>query len=101
MVWGGRKLGDALGKSLPATGSDGESWEVSDHELDRSVVAEGAWAGRTLRRLMQGGRPALLGAAAAKQTTVPWLVKVLDCRDGLSGQGGPDDEAVGRLGPGE
>ena len=101
MVWGGRKLGDALGKSLPPTGSYGESWEVSDHELHRSVVAEGAWTGRTLRQLMEEERPALLGAAADKHTTFPWLVKFLDCCDWLSVQVHPDEQAVRRLWPGE
>jgi len=101
MVWGGQKLADALGKSLPATGSYGESWEVSDHELHRSVVAEGAWAGRSLRQLMQEERPGLLGAAAEKHRTFPWLVKFLDCCDWLSVQVHPDEEAVRRLRPGE
>src|SRR5437867_3147607 len=101
MVWGGRKLADALGKSLPATGSYGESWEVGDHELHRSVVAEGAWAGKTLRQLMEEERPALLGAAAEKHRTFPWLVKFLDCCDWLSVQVHPDEEAVRRLWPGE
>jgi len=41
MVWGGRRLGDVLGKPLPTDEAYGESWEVSDHALHRSVVAVG------------------------------------------------------------
>ena len=39
MVWGGRRLGDVLGKPLPTAENYGESWDVSDHPHHRSVVA--------------------------------------------------------------
>src|ERR1043166_2298000 len=91
LVWGGRRLGEALGRALPEPGPYGESWDVSDHASHRSVVAEGPLAGRTLRDLMQTERAALLGPGAGA-TTFPWLVKHLDARDWLSVQVHPDDE---------
>jgi mannose-6-phosphate isomerase len=100
MVWGGRRLGEALGKQLPTDEPYGESWEISDHPLHRSVVASGLWAGTTLRKLMESSREELLGPGA-KATTFPLLVKYLDCSDWLSVQVHPDEEAVKRLWRGE
>src|SRR5437764_1055923 len=101
MVWGGRRLGDVLGKPLPGADAFGESWEISDHPLHRSHVAAGPHRGRTLRDLMEHDRPALLGVAAQEHATFPWLVKFLDCSDWLSVQVHPDEKAVKRLCPGE
>lgn len=99
VVWGGRRLGEVLGKPLPGAGAYGESWEISDHPAHRSVVAEGPWAGTTLRALMERDAGALLGTPDAP--TFPWLVKFLDACDWLSVQVHPDDESVQRLWPGE
>jgi mannose-6-phosphate isomerase len=101
MVWGGRRLGEVLGKSLPTAEPYGESWDISDHALHRSLVASGPATGRTLRELMKQERHALLGSAADRHQTFPWLVKFLDAWDWLSVQVHPDEEAVRRLWPGE
>ena len=101
MVWGGRALGTRLGKSLPTSEPYGEAWDVSDHALHRSVVAEGPWKGTTLRQLMEQQRDALLGRVASRYETFPWLIKFLDCCDWLSVQVHPDAEAVKKLWPGE
>lgn len=101
MVWGGRRLGDVLGKPLPTAESYGESWELSDHASHRSVVASGPHAGRTLRSLMERDRGALLGAAAETHVAFPWLVKFLDAGDWLSVQVHPDENVVRTLWPGE
>jgi mannose-6-phosphate isomerase len=100
MVWGGRRLAE-LGKPIQSKERCGESWEVSDHRLHRSVVAVGPWAGRSLRFLMEERREALLGPAAAAHLTFPWLIKLLDVQDWLSVQVHPDAAAVRRLWPGE
>jgi mannose-6-phosphate isomerase len=100
MVWGGRRLGEALGKPLAPQTLYGESWEVSDHPVHRSVAASGPWAGRSLRDLMERESPSLLGAAAAP-TVFPWLIKFLDANDWLSVQVHPDETAVRKLLPGE
>ena len=101
IVWGGRRLGDVLGKSLPSAEPHGESWDVTDHALHRSVVTAGARKGRTLRYLMEHERTALLGPATERYATFPWLVKFLDAADWLSVQVHPDEKAVVRLWPGE
>jgi mannose-6-phosphate isomerase len=101
MVWGGRQLGEVLGKRLPEGGTYGESWEISDHPAHHSVVAAGPWRGQTLRRLMEREAGALLGAAAAQHARFPWLVKLLDAWDWLSVQVHPSEADVVRLWPGE
>jgi mannose-6-phosphate isomerase len=101
MVWGGRRLGEVLGKPLDGDGPYGESWELSDHPLHRSVVAEGPWAAQTLRALLERDPVALVGGAAPPHAVFPWLVKFLDAQDWLSVQVHPDEEAVRRLWPGE
>src|SRR6516165_10177358 len=101
MVWGGRRLGEVLGKPLPTADAYGESWEVSDHPSHRSVIAAGAYAGRTLRDLMEHERADLLGPSAPSYDVFPWLVKLLDAWDWLSVQVHPDEESVKRLWPGE
>jgi len=100
MVWGGRRLADALGKSLPTAEPYGESWEISDHPVHDSVVASGPLKGRTLRDLMASERTALLGPSA-NQAVFPLLVKFLDACDRLSVQVHPDDDKAPRLWPGE
>ncbi|HEV3235543.1 MAG TPA: type I phosphomannose isomerase catalytic subunit, partial [Gemmataceae bacterium] len=86
MIWGGRRLGDDLGKPLPGPESYGESWEISDHAQHRSVVASRPFAGKNLRQLMEADRVNLLGKSASKYATFPWLVKFLDAKDWLSVQ---------------
>jgi mannose-6-phosphate isomerase len=100
MVWGGRRL-EVLGKQLPAAENYGESWEVSDHPLARSVVAQGPWRGTTLHALMETHRAALLGPAANQHRAFPGLFKFLDAQDWLSVQVHPDEDSVKNLWPGE
>ena len=40
-IWGGRRLGEKLGKRLPAGRAVGESWELSGLDGNRSVVRNG------------------------------------------------------------
>ncbi len=100
MVWGGRRLGEALGKTLPTAAAYGESWEISDHPSHHSTVVEGPAAGRTLHELMVE-EPAALFGDAEPRSVFPWLVKFLDAWDWLSVQVHPDDESAPRLWPGE
>src|SRR2546421_10844385 len=76
MVWGGRRLEKDLGKLLPTAQPYGESWEISDHPINRSMVACGAQAGKSLRQLMEEDRAALLGPAGRTHSPLPSLVKV-------------------------
>src|SRR5262249_22718130 len=101
LVWGGERLGRVLGKPIPPGQPGAESWAVSDHRSHASIVAGGAWAGRSLRQLMTEQREALLGPAAPASPIFPWLIKLLDAHDWLSVQVHPDDELARRLWPGE
>jgi mannose-6-phosphate isomerase len=101
MVWGGRRLGEVLGKSLPSDGPYGEAWEISDHPSHASIVSTGPYKGQTLRYLMEHHSAALLGEAAARFPRFPWLVKLLDASDWLSVQVHPSDVQAAQLWPGE
>lgn len=100
-AWGGHALDRFAGKRLPEGEPIGESWEVSDHPLHRSVVATGPLRGTTLRALMASQSAELLGSDTERPSAFPWLIKLLDADGWLSVQVHPDAEAVRRLLPGE
>lgn len=84
-VWGGRELETLFHKKLPPGKSIGESWEISDRPGDESVIANGSFAGKTLRWLMVNYPAELLGRARpAVGGRFPILCKILDARDKLS-----------------
>ncbi|MCW5775220.1 MAG: class I mannose-6-phosphate isomerase [Phycisphaeraceae bacterium] len=101
-VWGGRRL-TLYGKPLPRGTLVGESWEVADLAETsasgggggeaRSVIAAGAFAGRTLHDAMEAWGDSLLGRARpAADGGFPLLVKFLDAREHLSVQVHPSPE---------
>ncbi len=83
-VWGGRNIERLYGKNLPDKQVIGESWEITDRPEGVSVIANGAFAGKTLRWLMENHAAELLGAERAGAKTFPLLVKILDAQDKLS-----------------
>lgn len=85
-IWGGRRLGELFGRTLP-DGPIGESWEVCGD----LVVSDGPLAGRTLDDLVAEWGVRLLGRRLQGQATFPLLIKWLDCRQWLSVQVHPDD----------
>lgn len=97
-LWGGRRLGEVLGKPLGEGDDYAESWEVCDRGADQSVVAEGPLAGRTLHQLVVERGGELLGRHAP-QPSFPLLFKFLDAQKTLSVQVHPDDERAARLTP--
>ncbi len=97
-VWGGRNLARLYGKPLPPDRPVGESWELTDRPEGVSVIAQGAFAGRTLRWLMEEQREALLGSARAPNDRFPLLVKILDAEDRLSLQVHPPASVAAGLG---
>jgi mannose-6-phosphate isomerase len=101
MVWGGRRLGELLGKELPDNQLYGEAWEVSDHPSHCTCIDVGPLAGASLRDLMTQHRRELLGLAAEQYAVFPWLVKHLDAHDWLSVQVHPDDALAKTWWPGE
>jgi len=101
MPWGGERLARVLHKPVHPNERVGESWEISDHRLHESVVADGPWQGRTLRDLMEQEREAILGAPSKRYHRFPWLVKFLDANDWLSVQVHPNDQQAAKLAPTE
>ena len=97
-VWGGRELEKLFGKKLPAGKPIGESWEISDRPGDESVVANGKFAGKSLRQLMEKFPREILGSAkAVAGNRFPILCKILDARDKLSLQVHPPASKAAEL----
>ncbi|MEX0585982.1 MAG: type I phosphomannose isomerase catalytic subunit [Pirellulales bacterium] len=97
-LWGGRRLGSLLRKSLPPEGVVAESWEICDRASEQSVVAEGPLAGRTLGELVRDFGRELFGRHAPIER-FPLLIKFLDAERSLSVQVHPNDEQAARLVP--
>lgn len=97
-LWGGRKLQSHLGKTLPPEGVWAESWEVIDHPEHHSVVTNGPWAGKSLREIMLQAPGWLLGGRIPG-SSLPLLLKYLDCQQVLSVQVHPDDAYASRMSP--
>lgn len=107
-LWGGRRLGEVLGKPIGPEGRFAESWEVVDHGADQSTV-EWGWvgsktlAGATLAELMEQRGASLIGPQwnaeihsdrfpSTLQGRFPLLVKWLDAQQNLSLQVHPNNE---------
>lgn len=92
--WGGHRLMSVYGRALPEGSRIGESWEISDHGEDVSRVESGAWAGRSLRELIDEKPLEILGGALAtrRPDRFPLLVKLIDSSAHLSVQVHPPDD---------
>lgn len=102
-LWGGRRLEQLFGRVLP-DGVTAESWEVSGHPDEPSVVDRGPLAGRDLPGLVAEygiGLVGRRGARAVERGTFPLLVKLLDASHALSVQVHPDDAYAAAHLPGE
>ncbi len=97
LIWGGRRLGEVLRKPIGEGSDHAESWEVSDHRADVSVVAHGPLAGTNLRDLLRDRPLELLGPAVGRRDQFPLLVKFIDAQQTLSVQVHPDDHLGRRL----
>lgn len=97
-VWGGRALESFLGRKLPGSAPIGESWELVDRPEAQSVVANGPWAGKSLREVITANAASIMGPAWPKERPFPILVKWLDCRERLSLQVHPPASIAARLG---
>ena len=73
------RVGIETGRPLPANKVIGESWELVDRAGEQSVIAEGEYAGTTLRELLERSASEILGPGADGSKPFPpgqWL----DCR---------------------
>lgn len=96
-IWGGNKLKDVLHKPCD-TEKWGESWEISGVEGTQSVVANGAFKGRTLQRILDQYEARLVGVKVHRrfQNQFPLLIKFIDAGAELSVQVHPDDILAGK-----
>ncbi|MFV8357316.1 type I phosphomannose isomerase catalytic subunit [Flavobacterium sp. XS1P32] len=92
-IWGGEKLKTILKKPISST-ITGESWELSTVEGDVSVVANGAWKGKSLTAIIDDAPIEILGTEVYTRfgKQFPLLFKYLDAREDLSIQVHPNDE---------
>lgn len=84
-VWGGRRLAELPGRTLPQNTPIGESWELSDRDDAQSVVDGGPHAGMTLHELWMEHREEVFGHVA-DAPRFPLLAKILDAKETLSVQ---------------
>ena len=97
-LWGGRQLGEVLGKPIGDGPNFAESWEVVDHGEDQSIVANGPLKGTPLQAVVDKFSKELLGSDSnAKQ--FPLLLKFLDAQQNLSIQVHPDDAYGATMSP--
>jgi mannose-6-phosphate isomerase len=88
-IWGGQNL-RCMGKEIADGEIVAESWEISDHGEDLSVVAQGKLTGSTLRELIER-----YGDEISPATTTgrfPILIKYIDANRRLSVQVHPNDD---------
>ncbi len=98
--YGGRRFAQVLEMDVPHDRDIAESWEISDHGPEQSVVVNGPLAGRTLRSLMEEFKGELVGEGIYAQygDYFPLLVKFLDCDKRLPAHMHPDDATARALG---
>lgn len=89
-LWGGNRLNEDFSKSI-AMSPLAETWECSTHPDGPSIVADGEFAGRTLRDVLKE-YPEFLGSHPRTQGELPILIKFIDAQKDLSVQVHPDDE---------
>ncbi len=99
-IWGGQKLRYIFGKDLPEGQKIGESWELSDLPNDKTLIANGELAGKTLNEVIKKYTNEITGPGYISEP-FPLLIKLLDAQDVLSLQVHPDEQACARLGEGE
>lgn len=91
-IWGGNKLQDFL--NLDKTNDlIGESWEISAHDLDNSIIQNGKFKGMNLQELLEKEKENLVGVKVYNKfkNKFPLLIKFLDVNDRLSIQVHPDN----------
>jgi mannose-6-phosphate isomerase len=100
-LWGGRRLGDLLGATLPGDGPVGEAWVLSDRDDHPSRVANGPLEGQTIGQLLDRFREPIMGRLAPRFRRFPLLLKFLDAHAVLSVQVHPSDAHPDLLRAGE
>ncbi len=100
-IWGGEALSRCLGLNFDLPGPAGEVWSMVDREDCSSLIADGRFVGRSLRRLMLSHRHEILGnSRSTPEEAFPFLVKYIDTDQDLSVQVHPDAEGARLVGEG-
>jgi len=92
--FGGQKIQNKLKNHNLKQAPIAETWEISDHETDVSIISNGYWAEKNLRGVIWVLREKLLGNNIYKKTKnyFPLLIKFLDAKRKLGLQIHPDDD---------
>ena len=98
-VWGGRKLADFPGRSLPE-GLIGESWELSCRDDGMSMIANGELKGTSFANAIQNYGEKILGSVVIEKygRQFPLLFKLIDAKERLSLQVHPNDDQAQAMG---
>lgn len=89
-IWGGSKLIAEYGK-VSDLERVAESWELSCHDMECSIIKKGEYKHLTLNEYIQKVGKGVLGSKAEKYSDFPILIKLIDANDNLSLQVHPDD----------
>ncbi|MEI6892584.1 MAG: type I phosphomannose isomerase catalytic subunit [Pontiella sp.] len=87
--WGNTRLPAMFDREAPE-GIYAESWEVSTHPDGESVVANGAFSGKTLSQVLAEAGAEILGTSV-EGTDFPLLIKLIDAAQPLSVQVHPNN----------
>ena len=92
-IWGGKKLGEILGKPIGDIETCGESWEISGVDGSISEVQDGILKGEKLTDIVQKYKGSLIGDKVWRQfgNQFPLLIKFIDANQDLSIQVHPND----------
>lgn len=90
-IWGGNKIKYKFNR-ITSIINLGESWEISCHNNDISIVANGELKGKKLSELFSEHRNDIFGAKSINLTHFPILIKFIDASTALSVQVHPGDE---------
>lgn len=90
-LWGGTKLMSDFHKDYDGE-KLAETWELSCHPDGPSYIADGEYAGSTLKDYIQLKGKAVLGRHAEAFEQFPILIKLIDAAGDLSVQVHPEDE---------
>ncbi len=99
-IWGGQKLKNFFDKDIPAGTKIGESWELADLPGNKSVIANGSLAGKTLAEVIEKYPEEVTGSNNYKPP-FPLLIKFLDAEDIVSVQVHPDAQTCKKIGKGD
>ncbi len=90
-IWGGQRLKTVLNKCIPGDKPIGESWEISDHGEDSTIILNGRLKGRSLGDLWKEC-PDRIAGPGREWSRFPLLLKFIDASDVLSVQVHPADD---------